>query len=328
MLRQIAEAIAKFESTLSNWSGPGKVEKLAPYAYRWTPTNILYHAKKPIALTLQAVTHGNEVGGISALLELLKLMECQLVRPEMVLGFSLGNYQASLANRRFLEADLNRSFGTKDLNSLEAKRSLELMPLLASTDYFLDFHQTIEKSLQPFFIFPYAPASFAFARASHPEIPIVTHWGKPFSLDGMCTDEYVNHTGGVGITIELGQKGFENYQTSIGLHAALGAIRYVQAMLLQEVLTTDSSGPLYTWKVIEQFEEGMDLHEGLYNFQPVIKGQVLGVHGDKPLLCRESGWLLFPKYQRDAGAPRPKEIYRVAKAIEVHELGKTGVVGV
>lgn len=328
MKQKIAETIETFDKLLSDWDGYGSVERLAPYAYRWTPAKVEVQPKKATALTLQAVTHGNEVGGLLALIECIRLIKSGVVKPEIPLAFSLGNYRASLEDRRFIQADLNRSFGTKDLSTLEAQRSLELMPVLANTDFFLDFHQTIESCMQPFFIFPYAEASLAFARAAHSEVSVVTHWGKPFSLDGMCTDEFVNHSGGVGITIELGKKGFEAYQTSVGLQAALGAIRYVQDNLRGKYQAKSDHGPLYTWKVIELYEEGMDLHEGLFNFQPVKKGDVLGMHGTKPLLCRESGWLLFPKYQRDPGAPRPKEIYRVAKRIEPDELGKPGVVGV
>lgn len=324
----IAAAIDRFDTLLSQWTGYGRVEKLARYVYRWTPPVSSLKPKKSIALTLQAVTHGNELGGIASLTECLKLIHSGVIKPEIPMAFALGNFEGSLANKRFLEADLNRSFGAKDQTTLEAKRALELSPLLADTDFFLDFHQTIEPSLKPFFIFPYAAPSLAFARACHEEVSIVTHWGKPFSLDGMCTDEYVNYSGGVGITIELGQKGFDAYQTSVGLQAALGAIRYVQETLRGKYKAAEAAPPLYTWKLIELHEDGMDLKEGLFNFQYVEKGEVLGAHGSKPLLSRESGWLLFPKYHRDPSAPRPREIYRIAKRIEVQQLGQPGVVGV
>lgn len=328
MQERIAQTIESFDLKLAHWQGYGSVEKLAPYAYRWTPPKITITPTKSIGLTLQAITHGNEVGGIQTLIECLNLIAAGVVKPEMPLGFSLGNHQASRANKRFLEADLNRSFGTKNLGTLEAQRSLELMPLLSETDFFLDFHQTIEASIQPFFIFPYAAKSLAFARAAHSEVSVVTHWGKPFSLDGMCTDEFVNFKGGVGITIELGQKGFEASQTSVGLQAALGAIRYAQDVIGGKYQAATPEGPLYTWKAIELYEDGMDLKDGLFNFQPVKKGEVLGVQGSKSLLCKEDGWLLFPKYQREPGAPRPREIYRVAKRIRAEELGQPGVVGV
>lgn len=329
MKNLIEQALASFEAVADQWgSGFGAMVKHSAYVYLWHPPVVTHKPRKSIGLTLQAITHGNEVGGILSLTECMRLLHGGVIKPEMPLAFVLGNPAAALENRRFLESDLNRSFGSKDHSSLEGQRALHLTSILKQTDYLLDFHQTIETSAQPFFIFPYTEAGLAFAAAAHREVSIVTHWGKPFSLDGMCTDEFVNYSGGTGITIELGKKGFDPYQTSVGLHAALGAIHYVQQKLSLHYQPASPRSPLYTWKAIELYQEGMELNEGLYNFQPVNKGEVIGVFGGQDLTARESGWLLFPKYHRDQLAPRPREIYRIAKRIEARELGQPGVVGV
>ncbi len=325
----VAKALNQFDHLCTTWGAAyGTMEKLGPYMYKWTPPDSVTPSKKGIALTLQAITHGNEVGGILALVECLKTLRSGLLKPSITLAFTLGNPAAALADRRFVESDLNRAFGAK-ADTAEARRAKELQRVLGDTDYLLDIHQTIESCSQPFFIFPYSAAGLAFAGAAHPDVCVVTHWGQSFSLDGMCTDEYVNHCGGTGITIELGKKGFDPYQTSVGFQACLGAVRYAQKMLLAQFESAIAGNTLYTWKAIELYEEGMDLKEGLYNFQPVKKGDVLGTQaGSKPLLARESGWLLFPKYHRDPKAPRAREIYRIAKRIEADQLGQSGVVGV
>ena len=328
MKELIEEALTRFEETGDQWaSGYGTMVKHSSYVYLWNPPSVTIKPKKTIGLTLQAITHGNEVGGIVSLTECMKLLHAGVVKAEIPLAFVLGNPAAALENRRFLETDLNRSFGSKS-QSLEGQRAAHLATILDQTDYLLDFHQTIEQSIQPFFIFPYSAPGYAFAQAAHSDVCIVTHWGNPFSLDGMCTDEYVNYSGGCGITIELGKKGFDSYQASVGLQAALGAIRYAQQMLTQQYQPASPSTPLYTWKAIELYEESMELNEGLYNFQPVEKGEIIGVQGNGALRARETGWLLFPKYHRDQRAPRPREIYRIAKRITAHELGQPGVVGV
>lgn len=329
MKELIEQALTRFEAVGDQWgSGFGTMVKHSPYVYLWNPPVTTIKPKKTIALTLQAITHGNEVGGIVSLSECMKLLHGGVLKPEIPLAFVLGNPAAALENRRFLESDLNRSFGSKANGSLEGQRAAHLATILERTDYLLDFHQTIEQSLQPFFIFPYSAPGYAFAQGAHGDVAVITHWGRPFSLDGMCTDEFVNHSGGCGITIELGKKGFDSYQASMGLQAALGAIHYVQRMLRSQYQPASVQTPLYTWKAIELYEDGMELNEGLYNFQPVEKGEIIGVHGSKPLQARESGWLLFPKYHRDQRAPRPREIYRIAKRIEAHELGQPGVVGI
>ena len=328
MQNLIEQALTRFESLCDNWGkGYGTLKKHSSFVYLWTPPASALPSAKTIALTLQAITHGNEVGGILSLIECLRLLQGGTLRPQVTLGFVLGNPAGAMANRRFLETDMNRSFGSAG-TSLEGQRARHLESILKQTEYFLDFHQTIEQSAQPFFIFPYTASGLAFARAAHSDVSVVTHWGQTFSLDGMCSDEFVNYSGGTGITIELGKKGFDPYQTSVGLQAILGSIQYVQQKLSAQYEPADQVSPLYTWKAIELYEEGMELNEGLYNFQPVIKGEIIGVHGQKPLRSRESGWLLFPKYHRDRLAPRPREIYRVAKRIEAPDLGKPGVVGV
>ncbi|MBC7661485.1 MAG: succinylglutamate desuccinylase/aspartoacylase family protein [Chitinophagaceae bacterium] len=327
----IERALTRFETLCDTWSqgNPfGTLVKLSSYVYLWAPPHDLptLRAPKNIGLTLQAITHGNEVGGINTLIECLSLLKTGIVRPQITMAFVLGNPRGALANRRFLETDLNRAFHSK-VQSLEGERARQLEGILIQSEYFLDFHQTIEPSLNPFFIFPYTPAGFAFARAAHNDVPIVTHWGKSFSLDGMCTDEFVNFKGGTGITIELGKKGFDPYQTGVGLHAALGAITYVQAKLSGPCEATESEGSCFTWKATELFEEGMDLKEGLTNFQLIMEGDVIGTHGKDLLMASASGYLLFPKYPRDPLAPRARELYRIIKKIDARDLGKPGVVG-
>ncbi len=329
MENRIERALSAFEAIGNHWgNGYGTMTKHSSYVYLWNPPLPGLRPTKSIGLTLQAITHGNEVGGIISLIDCMKLIQGGVIRPDIPMAFILGNPVAALENRRFLETDLNRSFGSKDRTSLEGQRAHHLATILKQSDYLLDFHQTIEASLQPFFIFPYTEEGLAFARAAHNDVAVVTHWGKPFSLDGMCTDEYVNHSGGTGITIELGKKGFEAYQSSVGLQAALGALHFVQQKLSSQFQSLTTEGPLYTWKVIELYQEGMELKEGLYNFQPVSQGEIIGTFGSENLQARESGWLLFPKYHRDQLAPRPRELYRIAKRIEPQDLGQPGVVGV
>jgi succinylglutamate desuccinylase len=330
MENKIVQALERFETVCENWlDAPGRMELVAPFAYVWHPDQSLARLAKPVGLTLQAVTHGNEVGGIDVLLECLRLLKQGLIQPRYPLGFVLGNIEAARANRRFVEKDLNRAFGVAANAKGEEQRARELEPLLERTQLFLDFHQTIEPTRQPFFIFPYNPRCYTFACALHDSIPIVTHWGGSFSKDGMCTDEYVNYRGGTGITLELGQKGFDPYHTGVGLQVALAAIQYGkwQCQGQTETHPPHVNTELYTWKAVIPFEEGMRLHEGLVNFQALKAGEELGRSGVHPLKAPADGWLLFPKYPRDPMAAPPKELYRILKRIKPDELGQAGVIG-
>jgi len=315
------QALERFEQLCQN------LEKVAPLAYVWHPAKPVPALPKPIAVTLQAATHGNEVGGIDVLNAFLQLLHAGVIDPPFPMGFAIGNPAGVKADRRFVEKDLNRSFGQTADAAVEEKRARVLEPLLEKTALFVDFHQTIEPSHRPFFIFPYTKAAFELAAALHEQIPIVSHWGLSFSKDGMCSDEYVNHRGGTGITIELGQKGFDAYHSGVGLQVALAAVQYAVGLFTGILEQRQRTGPeLYTWRAIIPYEEGMILQEGLVNFQRVAAGDPVGSHHGQVLRAPVDGWILFPKYPRDPLAAPPKELYRIIKRIQIDELGKDGVI--
>lgn len=328
----VQNSLHRFELLCDHWPAKaGRMEKRANYAYIWYPVQRAIRPPdqtKPILLTLQAITHGNEYGGIEVLLAFLELLAAGLLKIDQPMGFILGNTAAALAGRRFLEADLNRSFGQSQTILWEHQRAKELEPILEASLYYLDFHQTIEPTLSPFFIFPYTPRCYAFASALHLQLPIVTHWGQSFSLDGMCSDEFVNFRGGTGITLELGQKSFDPYHTGVGLQVALSAVQYAEEHGRDEkrVPRERPEAALYTWKSIVNYQEGMSLREGLVNFQELEKGEVIGTQaGQGELRTSEGGHLLFPKYRRDPTVSPAKELYRIAKKIAPEQLGQEGV---
>lgn len=329
MLTRTEHEIEKFRRMVDQSSLHSlKCEKLCADFLRLIPSSIERDLPpgKESALTMMAVTHGNEVGGIAVLNQLLELIGQGLIRLTYPLTIGLGNPAASMTDRRFLERDLNRSFLRANTDSVEDQRARELEPILEKTAFFVDIHQTIEPSSHPFLIFPYLPASFEFGRQIAPDMPIVTHWGSGFSKDGSCTDEFVNKKGGVGLTIELGQKGFSNYQEGVGLRAMLRALMVVgQRLAGRPWQAPDHQPEIYTWAEVLPFPEGeAGLDEGWYNFRRVEKGQRLGYckGHEKEILAGLSGPILFPKYPASPHEPRPKEICRIMKSVTIDQLGK------
>ena len=245
------------------------------------------------------------------------------------MAFILGNPWAARENKRFLERDLNRSFALQDSGSREGRRARELTAVLKDTAYIVDFHQTSRPSERPFFIFPYNERSYRFAREIGPRHTIVTHWGKPFSAEGMCSDEFVNSQGGTGISLESAI-GFDPYQIAVGVEASLWAIKAVgEARSGGEAFSRrrlDAAPQLYTWADIVAWPaDGLvDLDEGWSNFKDVGAGQRLGAVGGKPLNARVSGKILFPKYltreQQQELLSRPTELCRIMRPISEAEL--------
>lgn len=335
MSSEIQQQIDLFKTSLEalrRGSAKLEVQELAPYVYAVNPQkpSVELPRGKNYALALMAVTHGNEWAGIGVLNRFAELLLQDGLDLQIPIVLALANVEAALANRRYLERDLNRSFRRSSDESLEDRRARELESVLSQVQYLVDFHQTIEASETGFAIFPYIKPSFEFARWVAPELPIVTHWGASFSKDGACSDEFVNQNGGVGITIELGQKGFDSYQESLGLQVALRSVGVVQSLLRAEPAQQGWSAwkfkqdpIIYTWEEVIPYPEGdAKLDEGWYNFKQVEKGQRLGEVNGQDLVAPVSGPVIFPKYLRQAGESRPKEICRIMRRVREEQLGQ------
>lgn len=277
-----------------------------------------------IDLALMGITHGDEVAGLALMNELLRKLLRQRhdnVKLPISLALILGNYQATMKGVRFIERDLNRCFDLRDNTSLEGQRAHQLAPLLQSCRYLIDFHQTAERSAHSFSIFPFSEKNLAWARAVHGDYPIVTRFGagEQFSAAGMCTDEYVLQQGNIGITIELGQKGYDPPQIKHGLKVACQAVTQVAqvAQVAQGGITTARTPiDLYiTAETVNFPDDGVfQLAPDLYNFKPLAKGDLLATFSDQQLTCAIDGYALFPKYHINRSSP-PSEICHVLKKL-------------
>lgn len=286
-----------------------------------------------INFSIMAIVHGNEVGGLPVLQKILDQILTGEIHLKTTIGIALGNVEAALAGRRFLDRDLNRSFGMGSLDATrEGQRARELQNLLERSRFLLDIHQTKEPSETAFFIFPWTRKSFDFAQMISPEMPIVTHWGGSFSQDGMCSDEYVNARGGTGITIELGQNGFTQDQIQIGFSSALHALHATGSADVSNlpglIVPQAFSRSIYTWHEIIPYPQSgvVALVPGLENFQHITAGTLIARHDDKNITAAVSGRILFPKYVRagtpEAEGPKPAELCRIMKTIAQGELPK------
>jgi len=305
-----------------------------------TQSETVQLAGKDFPLAIFGLVHGNEVAGLAVLNTVLGLLGEGILQPSISFVLGLGNSPAGAVGQRFVGRDLNRSFLRKETDTPEDRRADVLETVLARTRWFLDIHQTREPSDRPFFIFPYTPAGFAFARRIDARQTVVTHWGKPFSGDGRCSDEFVNASGGTGITVELGRNGFDPYQIAAGSVLVLRTIAAVQAMLGHhetaeagaqapgQLKPASGVGEIYTWaEVVAWPGKDAKLDPGWTNFRAVDAGQRLGFVGSGEILAPCSGRVLFPKYLDPvvpgvAPSPPPAEICRIMRRIDETQLGK------
>ncbi|MBQ46268.1 MAG: hypothetical protein CMP10_02010 [Zetaproteobacteria bacterium] len=326
MLEKFREELEKFEHFFMAADLPWQSESVCQYGYRILPSHSEPTAVrgKKNGLTLMALTHGNELGGIAVLNDVLNWLKEDSSRLKYPMQIILGNPWASLENKRFKERDLNRSFDRPSAETHEERRANELEPLLAETAWLLDIHQTIEPAERPFMIFPYTEGGVHFARQVAPRLPIVTHWGDSFSAEGKCSDEYVNSAGGVGITIELGQNGIQPYQVAVGVQACLNAMDAVSLYHKNKSVEPRlEEAEIFTWgQVVPWPENDSVLDEGWYNFKEVKKGEKLGGSNSDPIIAELDGAVLFPKYLRKSTTRKPTEICRIMKKVQASELGQ------
>lgn len=347
MSLDISQEIARFEAverrpTIVRRSGTLRVERLCEHGFVLrgaTDPHASLPAGKDIGLALMGITHGNEYAGAAILNEILAHISAGSIELEIPVAFVLGNPWAARENKRFLERDLNRSFARQAPTAKEELRARDLTPVLQRSAFLVDYHQTSRESDRAFFIFPYAPRSFAFAQAMAPRLTVVTHWGKPFSSEGMCTDEYVNSQGGTGVSLEVGQNGLDAYQIAVGVDAGLWAIRAAADVLNGRatltsptakartgVRTPEMPSEIYTWAEIMPWpEQGyVDLVPNLRNFKDVELGEVIGTVNGKSIVTGHAGKILFPKYltreQQAALVSRPTELCRIMRRISPSEL--------
>jgi len=302
------------------------VQELAPQIFSITPLSYSSRLQegKSLALTFGALIHGNEVVGVKIITNFLETLLDESIQLSLPIGVFLGNIAAAKVGKRYLEKDLNRSFSSKNPQKLEEKRAGEIEKLLKKTTFFLDFHQTIRKTRTPFFSFPYQKEGVYFASSIAPTTPILTHWGRPFSKDGLCSDYFVSQQKGTGITLELGQAGFSSLQEVLGGKIMLRAIDIVYAALnnqkLSEIATLDNT--FYTWKHIEPYNSinPTKLVKDLNNFDFIEKGSLIGYKGQAEVYSQEEGFLMFPYYPSPLLSHAPKELYRLIKQISKENL--------
>ena len=283
---------------------------------------------------VSVMIHGNEVGPLEGLLDIMDALDSGKLRYAGKLICLIGNPEAARLNQRFVDVDLNRVFDPHhtqtDLH--EEKRAQSLIPLLNRADLYIDFHQTILESTQPFYICPFNEQTWQWMRLMGGAKVWVTRHINHGGGGLKCADEYVRQRGKASITLELGAAGFSAKSRAgvwKSLNRAINAINQIQAKksTLYEMSQGEPELQFYETEHRYNFSNPkMSLKEGLVNFQPVSAGETLSLDGSEVSIHAPiDGILLFPKYPRrdESGvalSPRPTELYRIISLLNDHPL--------
>ncbi len=329
MSRNIEDELIKFNKSIKALHQIMDVEEVCDFAYTMKPRKkaLLVPATKNLAFTFSGIVHGNETVGIAVINEFLQLLLSGTIDCRVPIGVFLGNVPAARENTRFLERDLNRCFD-RNGKTAEEKRARELAPLLAQSMWYFDMHQTNRPAEEPFFIFPYTKENLYFAQNISAHTTIVTHVHSGFSNDGLCTDEYVNTKGGIGLTLECGKAGFDMLQIGFGLKTLMNCLHFVHTILETDKApqhrNLGEDRKIFVVKdTIPCPQTGsVKLAENLVNLQVVKEGDHLATLDGKKILSPRNGRLLFPNYSAEVKEPgkRPAELMRIIEPCSIKAL--------
>lgn len=311
------------------------LRRSGPYGYRWS--SVHGEEAHPARIVIGSLVHGDEVGSLPAVVRAMRALREGTLRFGGRITFFLGNPEAARAGVRFLETDLNRMFGPEPVDSHEGRRARELKPVLDDATVFLDLHQTILRTEQPFWIFPFQVPGWRWVRAlGTARVWVTRHPEQQFSLDGCCADEYVRLANKPGITLELSQRGFGNGGEERAWETITRALAIADAVAtgssLAELAEAEPEITFYETAHREPFASDTHaLRPGITNFTPVAAGERLSAEGTPDMVAPVPGCVLFPKYPPRVDGqykrPLPAEIYRVIRALEEHPLDRYGMRG-
>ncbi len=265
--------------------------------------------------------HGNEKAGVIAIEKVFEQLESMT---EALSGTAIGiqgNTSALLQNKRFLDADLNRLWTQKNIDSIkskqESKLGIEEKELLGIHDlitsllntqsppfYFIDLHTTSSKTL-PFVTINDALINRNFAKLF--PVPIIL--GIEEFLEGPLLS-YMNEKGYVSLGFESGQHE--------AMSAVDNAIAFIWLTLANTGVLTKNNVPSLErhfeqlknaakddnafYEVEQRFalseKDKFKMYPGFESFQKVRKGTVLGVNNDVKVKMSKTSQLFMPLYQK------------------------------
>lgn len=307
-----------------------------------SPDRIFHHIKgnyPGATIVFFAGIHGNEYAGIDALNNTLKNAHKNEVFGEIYGVY--GNLKALQKNKRFLKADLNRLWTSKNIKALkhkavfsdEEQEQKELFnfieDLLKSTKrpiYFIDLHTTSSKTL-PFITINDALINRKFSRC----FPVPVVLGIEEYLEGPLLS-YLNTLGYVSIGFESGQhtdpNAIKNCEAFIYLVLKYaGHLKSNNTSIYSEKLITASKGISSIYEVIYKYhiqpKEAFSMEDGFESFQNIKKGILLAKSNGKNIYSDYTAKLFMPLYQKSGNdgffiiKPIPRFLLKLSEELRI-----------
>lgn len=248
--------------------------------------------KGPTSIILAGV-HGDEKCGVKAFKKILPNLHIEKGQ----VFFMYGNPKAIKMNKRFIEVNLNRMFKNEDLLSKKDKRSYEykraqfLKKYLRQADVLLDLHESSNIKSEVFAICE----KNAKEIASYLPVTSVASGFDHIQPGG--TDYYMNRIGKIGICVECGYLG--------NLKSAMVAEQVIRCFLKARGHIKNDANPrnLSLIKIYSMYvtTNNFTLAKPFYDFEKVLKGQLIGTDGPKKARAKRDSVILFAHDRKKSG---------------------------
>ncbi len=246
----------------------------------------------PIVVLL-AKTHGDELAG-GVVVETVLASLPDIERGKLYIG--VGNPLAAKENKRFIDTDLNRSYGKSPPKGHEGARANVLKPLLEHADYLFDIH-SFRKPAPPIVCYPGEDFSTLEQLAIHLPIETIVYGPGLWPADGdhIYADTFVCAKGGFGITVESGYLHDTTAVQSVvdGLHGILQLLLGTSGASVPCPVTH----PKTYFRAVENIvaAKGFTFSKDWQNFETVPVGTCYATAEKEKYIAKRDMCMLFPK---------------------------------
>jgi len=248
----------------------------------------------PISIILAGV-HGDERCGVEALEKILPNLRIE--KGEVLFGY--GNPQAIKANKRYIEANLNRMFvedkslSLKEKESYEYKRAQFLKTYLDKAETLLDIHASSVKNTKPFVICE------ANAKGIFEYLPVNIIVSGFDEVEPGGTDYYMNKSGKTGICVECGY--LNNPQSTEIAEESIFAFLKVRGHITKDNMVCRRQRYVRMYKKYFAKTDNFILSKTFGDFEEVQKGQLIGIDGGEEVRALKQSVILFAHNGKKVG---------------------------
>lgn len=219
-------------------------------------------------------THGDERTGVDVVSRLKR-------NPVIGIGTLIANPRATQMHRRFVETDLNRSFGVRNPRSYEEKRALRLARILKQHDLIIEFHNTVSRTMCAILTTP-KPTVRQLRTVAHLGLDRVVVMPAGHSLSGQ------NPSKTVSIEVSTGESKF----------SAQFFVDRIKAIGCEMNIASSNNLTLYRYRGIKVSmatlaKTGLGIDEFL-DFEPIDEGKLrllgLNIEAQVPFLIGEKAY--------------------------------------